>query len=60
VNGTLDELGYERGTVNTSMPFEDLKRRSNVTELAKAAEDAPDFSARIRVGLPERPRPPAS
>jgi hypothetical protein len=56
-NGTLDEMGYERGSINTSMPFEELRRLSNVTERAKEADGAPDFSARIRAGLPARPPP---
>jgi hypothetical protein len=52
VNGYLDELGYARGTIDTSLPFEELRRRSDVTERAREAVDAPDFSARIREGLP--------
>ena len=54
-NGHLDELGYERGSVNTRVPFAELRRLSNITEKAKAADQDPDFSARIREGLPERP-----
>jgi hypothetical protein len=52
-NGHLDELLYERGQIDTSLPLADLRSRSNITEKAKAARDAPDFSARIRQGLPE-------
>jgi hypothetical protein len=52
VNGYLDELGYMRGTIDTSLPLEELRRRSDITERAKAAGDATDFSARIREGLP--------
>ncbi len=52
VNGKLDELGYMRGTIDTSLPFEDLRRRSAISGKARAAEDAPDFSRRIREGLP--------
>ena len=51
-NGRLDELGYERGSIDTSMPFPELRERSDITEKAKAAESAPDFSVRIRDGLP--------
>jgi hypothetical protein len=47
-NGHLDELLYERGQIDTSLPFADLRARSNITEKAKAAGDSPDFSARIR------------
>jgi hypothetical protein len=52
VNGYIDELGYDRGTIDTSLPFEELKARSDVTEKAKAADDDPDFSQLIRKGLP--------
>ncbi len=52
-NGHLDELLYERGQIDTSLPFADLRALSNITEKAKAADDSPDFSTRIRQGLPE-------
>jgi hypothetical protein len=57
-NGRLDELGYERGQVNTSIPFAELRRRSDVTARARAAGDRGDFSSLIREGLPERPIAP--
>jgi len=52
VNGHLPELGYERGSIDTSLPFEELRRASDITERAKAAGDDPSFSERIREGLP--------
>jgi len=52
VNGRIDQLGYERGQIDTSLPFPVLRRRSDVTERARAAGGADDFSARIREGLP--------
>jgi hypothetical protein len=54
-NGRLDQLLYERGEINTRLPFEELRARSNITESAKLAGDSPDFSMRIRQGLPEAP-----
>jgi hypothetical protein len=48
INGHLDQLLYERGQINTDMPFAELRSRSNITESAKAADDSPDFSVRIR------------
>ena len=48
VNGFIDELGYEQGSIDTSLPFEELRRRANITERAKAADQASDFSTRIR------------
>jgi len=38
------------------MPFDELRARSDITQVAKAAGDAPDFSARIRANLPTIPR----
>jgi len=52
-NGHLDHLLYERGQIDTDISFDDLRSRSNITERAKAAGDSPDFSSRIRQGLPE-------
>ncbi len=52
INGYIDELGYDRGTIDTSLPFEELRRRSEITEKAKAAGIDPEFSALIREGLP--------
>jgi hypothetical protein len=36
--------------IDTSLPFAELKRRSFIDVRAKAADSAPDFSARIREG----------
>ncbi|MCH7869461.1 MAG: DUF4105 domain-containing protein [Myxococcales bacterium] len=56
VNGYLAELGYERGTIDTSLSFEELRRLSNITQRAKKAKVDASFSVRIREGLPgERP-----
>jgi hypothetical protein len=52
-NGHLDQLLYERHQIATDIPFDVLRNLSNITERAKAAGDAFDFSARIREGLPE-------
>jgi hypothetical protein len=52
VNGRVDEMAYERGQIDTSLPFAVLRARSNVTKKARAADDSPDFSARIRENLP--------
>jgi hypothetical protein len=47
-NGYSDEMLYERGGLDTSVPFAELKQRVHINERARAANDAPDFSARIR------------
>jgi hypothetical protein len=51
-NGRLDQLLYERGQIDTELPFAELRVRSNITERAKLAGNSPDFSARVRDGLP--------
>lgn len=52
VNGFIDELGYDRGSIDTSLPFEELRRRSEITAKARAAGNDPNFSRLIRDGLP--------
>jgi hypothetical protein len=44
--------------IDTSLPFTELRRRSEITEKAKAAFGDPSFSRRIREGLPD-PRTPS-
>jgi hypothetical protein len=54
LNGRIDELSYERGNIDTSLPFAELKQRSEITQRAKAVKRDSDFSTKIRDGLPER------
>lgn len=51
-NGFIDEMLYERGAIDTSMPFQELKKRSLINERAKMVNKSQDFSKRIRIGLP--------
>lgn len=51
-NGYADEMAYEKGTLDTSLPFAELKQRSIINPKAKAADQNPNFSLRIREGLP--------
>lgn len=52
VNGYGDQLLYERGAIDRSLPFEELKKISHVNARAKAADQDADFSDKIRAGLP--------
>lgn len=52
LNGHLDELAYDIGAIDHSMPFSELKTKSYINPRAKAADADPQFSARIREGLP--------
>jgi hypothetical protein len=54
LNGYGDELLYMNRRVDTSLPFPQLRARSDITARAQAAGNQPDFSARIRMGLPGR------
>jgi hypothetical protein len=60
LNGYLDELGYENGALDQSMPFSALKARSHINERAKAADGDPRFSVRIRAGLPRMSESPGA
>jgi len=55
LNGYADQLLYERGVLDTHLPFPELKARSLVNDRAKAADQAADFSRRIREGVPGPP-----
>jgi len=52
VNGYLDEMAYERGTLNQSLPFLDLKKKSYINPQAQSGPIDASFSQRIREGLP--------
>jgi Domain of unknown function (DUF4105) len=52
LNGHLDELAYDIGAIDRSLPFRVLKAKSRVNERARTAGADPQFSARIREGLP--------
>ena len=55
VNGYVDELVYDLGSLNQSLPFTELKTRSLINSRAKAADKDSNFPARIREGLPGIP-----
>ncbi len=55
LSGYFPEYAYDLGSLDTSMPFAELKARSLINDQAHAADQASDFSARIRAGLPQPP-----
>jgi hypothetical protein len=59
LSGYAPLYAYEHERLDTSLPFEELKRRSLVNAAAQAADQAPDFSQRIRANLPQPPPQPA-
>jgi hypothetical protein len=51
LNGTLDELLYDRGRLATGgLPFPELKQREHINTAARAADGSADFSAVVRAG----------
>jgi len=53
LSGYAPLYAYEHGRLDTSLPFEELKRRSHINDAAHAADQAADFSQQIRAGLPK-------
>ena len=50
-NGLIDRYMYGAGAVDTNLEFDELRRRSQINDAARAAGNAEDFSARIRASL---------
>lgn len=48
INGYSDELAYELGLIDTSVPFEEARRRAYISEKARRVTDDADFSRAIR------------
>lgn len=46
--GYSDQLAYELGLIDNSLPFEEVKRRARINDLALRYRDEPRFSALIR------------
>jgi hypothetical protein len=55
VSGYVPQFLYEIGRLDTRLPFDELRRRAHINDAAHAANDAPDFSQRIRVNVPVPP-----
>jgi hypothetical protein len=56
LTGLIDGYLYYSGRMDTTLPFDELGRRSLINEAAQAADGAADFSERIRASLPTIPR----
>ncbi|MGD9806797.1 MAG: DUF4105 domain-containing protein [Hyphomicrobiaceae bacterium] len=52
LNGLIDSYLYHSGRIDTTLPFDELRRRSLINATARAADGAADFSQRIRAALP--------
>jgi hypothetical protein len=56
LNGLADRYLYDTGLVDSALPFEELRRLSRINDAAQAAnaDNAAEFSQRIRASLPPR------
>ena len=52
LNGFIDRYIYATGAIQTDLPFDELRQRSRINEVVRKEYDAPDFSERIRAGVP--------
>jgi hypothetical protein len=52
LSGYVPEYLYEHRRIDTSLSFAKLRQVSHINAAAEAADKAPDFSQRIRAGLP--------
>jgi hypothetical protein len=52
LSGHFPAYAYDLGSLDTSLPFEELKAISLINDKAHAADQDPEFSRRIREGLP--------
>jgi hypothetical protein len=52
MSGYFPELVYERGSLDQSLPFSELRGKSLINERARAKAGAEAFSRLIRQGLP--------
>lgn len=57
LNGFIDRYLYRSGRIDTTLPFEELRRRSHINAAVRAADNAPDFSEQIRAALPSHDPP---
>ncbi len=57
LNGYVDSAAYDHGTIDTSMPFEEVRARALINDSARSAGTSPEFSQMIRADIPPRPVP---
>ncbi len=55
LSGYTPAYAYELGRLDSHLSFAELRQQSHINARAQAAHDAPDFSQRIRAGLPLAP-----
>lgn len=48
LNGLLDHYLFNKGLMNSDLPFDELRQKAHINAVANEADKDPDFSARIR------------
>lgn len=56
LSGYAPQYAYELGALDATIPFEELRQKSYINPKAHAAGDDPEFSKKIREGLPRPSR----
>jgi uncharacterized integral membrane protein len=59
LNGKSDEMLYQQGYLAGDLPYVKLKEEAHINAAARAANDDPNFSRRVREGRPGFPAAPA-
>ena len=54
LSGYAPQYAYENGSLDTRIPFEELRKESYINPKAHAIGDDPQFSRKIREGLPRQ------
>ncbi len=52
INGWADRYLYRAGLLESSLPFDELRRQSRITDVSIAAGTGDDYSRKIRADLP--------
>lgn len=53
MNGYSDQMAYERGRIDSDLPFDEMKKRHFISEIVKSIPDeSPEFSRLLRRELP--------
>jgi hypothetical protein len=52
LNGWIDRYFFDVGLIDTTLPFEVKRQQAHITEAAKAAATASDFSEKVRAAVP--------
>ncbi len=53
LSGYAPQYAYELGTLDTRIPFDELRQRSHLNPKVRAVGNDPGFSRKIRAGLPK-------